>query len=413
MKNAEFYLYIYEPNFKGNHMKILVINSGSSSIKFQLFNMPQQEVLASGLVEKIGIDNGEIHYKTKSKSISITMQIPDHAVGLKEIVNLLMSSASGVISNVEEIEMVGHRVVHGGIEFLDTVEINQDVIDRIKSLFSLAPLHNPPNHIGIVVAQEIFPKARQIAVFDTTFHQSMPEKAYTYAIPLSYRDEHNIRAYGFHGISHEYVSQKAIEYLHNPKAKIIVIHLGNGCSMTAIQNGKSIDHSLGFGPNQGLIMGTRSGDIDQAVIFHLMEKFNLGSHEVSDILSKKSGMLGLTGHSDLRSIEENALKGDEKSQLALELSAYRAKKYIGAYTAALNGLDAIAFTAGIGENSDVMREKICEDMDFFGIELDSNKNKLRSKEIREISTEFSKTKVLVIPTNEELQIAKECYSFDI
>lgn len=392
-------------------MKVLVINSGSSSIKFQLFKMPEQEVVASGLVEKIGLNNGEIHYNTQKKSVNIEMEIPDHAVGLREVVNLLMSSASGVISNVDEIEMIGHRVVHGGKEFLNTVEINQEVIDRIKSLFNLAPLHNPPNHVGIVVAQDIFPNARQIAVFDTSFHQTIPEKAHTFAIPLKFRDEHDIRMYGFHGISHHYVSQKAIEYLHNPSAKLIVIHLGNGCSMTAIKDGKSIDHSLGFGPNQGLIMGTRSGDIDQAVIFYLMEKFNMGAQEVSNLLTKQSGMLGLTGDSDLRGIEERANIGDEIAQLALEMNTYRIKKYIGTYAAVLNGLDAIVFTAGIGENSELIRAKVCEDMSYFGIELDANKNSIRSKEIREISTEYSRTKVLVIPTNEELQIAKECFAF--
>lgn len=392
-------------------MKVLVINSGSSSIKFQLFKMPEQEVVASGLVEKIGLKNGEIHYNTQKKSVNIEMEISDHAVGLREVVNLLMSSASGVISNVDEIEMIGHRVVHGGKEFLNTVEINQDVIDRIKSLFNLAPLHNPPNHVGIVVAQDIFPNARQIAVFDTSFHQTIPEKAHTFAIPLKFRDEHDIRMYGFHGISHHYVSQKAIEYLHNPSAKLIVIHLGNGCSMTAIKDGKSIDHSLGFGPNQGLIMGTRSGDIDQAVIFYLMEKFNMGAQEVSNLLTKQSGMLGLTGDSDLRGIEERANIGDEIAQLALEMNTYRIKKYIGTYAAVLNGIDAIVFTAGIGENSELIRAKVCEDMSYFGIELDANKNSIRSKEIREISTEYSRTKVLVIPTNEELQIAKECFAF--
>lgn len=392
-------------------MKVLIINSGSSSIKFQLFKMPEQEVVASGLVEKIGLKDGEIHYNTQKKSININMEIPDHAVGLHEVVNLLMSSASGVISNVDEIEMIGHRVVHGGKEFLNTVEINQDVVDRIKSLFNLAPLHNPPNHVGIVVAQDIFPNARQIAVFDTSFHQTIPEKAHTFAIPLKFRDEYDIRMYGFHGISHHYVSQKAIEYLHNPSAKLIVIHLGNGCSMTAIKDGKSIDHSLGFGPNQGLIMGTRSGDIDQAVIFYLMEKFNMGAQEVSNLLTKQSGMLGLTGDSDLRGIEERANNGDEIAQLALEMNTYRIKKYIGTYTAVLNGVDAIVFTAGIGENSELIRAKVCEDMSYFGIELDANKNSIRSKEIREISTECSRTKVLVIPTNEELQIAKECFAF--
>lgn len=391
-------------------MKILVINSGSSSIKFQLFNMPEKQVLASGLVEKIGLPDAEIHFKSDKNQIDLAVQIPDHSVGLKKVVALLMHKETGVISDVEEIQMIGHRVVHGGSNFVETVEINEEVAAKIKSLFSLAPLHNPPNYIGIKVAQEIFPHTKQIAVFDTSFHQTLPEKAYTYAIPLKYRDEHKVRVYGFHGISHQYVSEKAMEFLGKENSKIIVIHLGNGCSMTAVENGKSIDHSLGFSPNVGLIMGTRSGDIDQGIIYYLMEKFNMSAQEVSDELTKNSGMLGLTGDSDLRNIEKRASEGDKIAQMALELNTYRIKKYIGSYAAALNGLDAIAFTAGIGENSEYIREKVCESMDFFGISLDSNKNSERSKEIRDISSQNSRVKILVIPTNEELQIAKECYA---
>lgn len=390
-------------------MKILVINSGSSSIKFQLFNMPEERVLASGLVEKIGLSDAEIHFKSESHKIDLALEIPDHSVGLQKVVELLMHQKTGVISKVEEIQMIGHRVVHGGSNFVQTVEINEEVANKIKSLFNLAPLHNPPNYIGIKVAQEIFPQAKQIAVFDTSFHQTLPEKAYTYAIPLKYRDEHKIRVYGFHGISHQYVSEKAIDFLNLKESKIIVIHLGNGCSMTAVENGKSIDHSLGFSPNVGLIMGTRSGDIDQGIIYYLMDKFNKSSQEISDELTKRSGMLGLTGDSDLRNIENRASNGDEIAQMALELKAYRIKKHIGSYAAALNGLDAIVFTAGIGENSDYIRKSVCENMDFFGIKLDENKNNIRNQEIRDISTEESKVKILVIPTNEELQIAKECY----
>ena len=390
-------------------MKILVINSGSSSIKFQLFNMPEERVLASGLVEKIGLSDAEIHFKSESHKIDLALEIPDHSVGLQKVVELLMHQETGVISKVEEIQMIGHRVVHGGSNFVQTVEINEEVANKIKSLFNLAPLHNPPNYIGIKVAQEIFPQAKQIAVFDTSFHQTLPEKAYTYAIPLKYRDEHKIRVYGFHGISHQYVSEKAIDFLNLKESKIIVIHLGNGCSMTAVENGKSIDHSLGFSPNVGLIMGTRSGDIDQGIIYYLMDKFNKSSQEISDELTKRSGMLGLTGDSDLRNIENRASNGDEIAQMALELKAYRIKKHIGSYAAALNGLDAIVFTAGIGENSDYIRKSVCENMDFFGIKLDENKNNIRNQEIRDISTEESKVKILVIPTNEELQIAKECY----
>ncbi|MDO5654825.1 MAG: acetate kinase [Flavobacteriaceae bacterium] len=390
-------------------MKVLVINSGSSSIKFQLFQMPEQKVLASGLVEKIGLPNGDIHYKTPEIQHSINLEIPDHTTGLKKVVELLLHPEIGVISHVNEIENIGHRVVHGGSNFVKTTIITQEVKDKIRELFSLAPLHNPPNYTGIEVAEEVFPHAKQIAVFDTSFHQTMPEVAHTYAIPLKFR-EMGIRVYGFHGISHQYVSGKALEFLNNPNAKIIVIHLGNGCSMTAVQNGESIDHSLGFGPNVGMIMGTRSGDIDQAVIFYLMEKMQMTSEEVTHLLTKQSGMLGLTGDSDLRQIEERASQGDVQAKLALNLSTYRIQKYIGAYTAVMNGLDAIVFTAGIGENSNVIRQMVCEEMDYFGIEIDEAKNAVRSSEIRDISAANTRTKVLVIPTNEELEIAKETYS---
>ena len=388
-------------------MKILVINSGSSSIKFQLFQMPEKEVIASGLVEKIGLNNSEIHYRSTHAKTDLELKIADHAHGLKQVVDLLMDKNLGVISKVEEIDVIGHRVVHGGKDFVSTTLINDEVKDKIRDLFSLAPLHNPPNLKGIEVAEEVFPHAKQIAVFDTSFHQTLPEVAFTYAIPKEFTNQ-GIRVYGFHGISHQYVSRKALQFSGNPNAKLIVIHLGNGCSMTAIQNGISVEHTLGFGPNEGLIMGTRSGDIDQAVIFYLMDKLNLSAKEVSDILTKKSGMLGLTGESDLRTIEENAAHGDINAKFALHLNAYRIKKYIGAFAAAMNGLDVIAFTAGIGENSDVIRKLVCENMDFFGLKLDSDKNKIRSQQIRDIASENSRVRILVVPTNEELEIAQEC-----
>ncbi|MXV38564.1 acetate/propionate family kinase [Flavobacteriaceae bacterium Ap0902] len=391
-------------------MKILVLNSGSSSIKFQVIEKPENIVLATGLVEKIGLVEGAIHYKTGSYNTSLEIKIPDHKFGLRKVVNLLLDEKVGVLGDVSEIAMVGHRVVHGGKDFTATTYITDKVKNKIRDLFDLAPLHNPPNLNGIEVAEEIFPNAKQVAVFDTSFHQTLPEKSYTYAIPMKFRDENNIRLYGFHGISHKYVSEEANKLLNADKSKIITIHLGNGCSMTAVENGKSIEHSLGFSPNEGLVMGTRSGAIDSGIIFHLIEVLGYTPQEVNLLLSKKSGMLGLTGYSDLREIEQKASEGDRACQLALEINAYRIKKLIGAYAVVMNGLDAIIFTAGIGENSEVIRNMVCENMDFLGIKIDIEKNSLRSKEIREISERDSKVKIFVIPTNEELEIANEAYN---
>ncbi|THD67806.1 acetate kinase [Robertkochia marina] len=388
---------------------ILVINSGSSSIKLQVIKMPSETVVASGLIERIGLENSALHLTIKGTKKSKELEIPDHETGLKEITRMLLDKENGVIKNTAEIKAVGHRVVHGGAAFSDTIEVNDAVKESIKELFSLAPLHNPPNYKGIEVAEKIFPEAKQVAVFDTAFHQSIPLKAKKYAIPNEFQDKHGLQVYGFHGISHKYVSEKAGEFLKKKQGKYITIHLGNGCSITATKNGKSIDHSLGFGPVNGLIMGTRSGDIDQSVIFYMIEKLGYTAEEVSEILHKKSGMLGLTGMSDLRDIEEAAEKGDEACQLALEMNAYRIKKYIGAYMAAMNGVDAIVFTAGIGENSDILRELVCRDMEYLGIELEPYKNNIRSKEPRVISKENSRVAVLVVPTNEELEIAKQTY----
>ncbi|MGV6844817.1 MAG: acetate/propionate family kinase [Lutibacter sp.] len=390
-------------------MKILVINSGSSSIKYQLFNMPQQEVICSGLVERIGLNNAKLHYKSVQNEVNETTDIPNHKIGLQKVVDYLLDKKIGVIQSTNEIEAVGHRVVHGGSTFANTTIITDEVKNKIKSLFSLAPLHNPPNLEGIEVAEHIFPNAKQIAVFDTAFHQTMPKVAYKYAIPNKFLDEHHIRVYGFHGTSHKYVSEKAIEYLDKKQSKIITIHLGNGCSMTAIKNGKSIDHTLGFGPVTGLIMGTRSGDIDHALIYYLVHNLGYDLDYVNTMLQKESGMLGLTGLSDLRDIEAAAEKGNENCQLALDMNAYRIKKYIGAYTAVMNGLDAIVFTAGIGENSSCMRKLICSNMDYLGIDLDEEKNNIRAKNLTLINSENSKVKVLIIPTNEEVEIAKQSF----
>ena len=390
-------------------MNILVINSGSSSIKFQLIQMPETRVLASGVVERIGIENGSISYKTETADFSEKVDFKDHAEGLQKVANLLMSAEIGVIKDAAEVDAVGHRVVHGGKQFTKTIRVNDEVKANIKRLFSLAPLHNPANLTGIEVAEKLFEEAPQVCVFDTAFFESVPQKAYQYAIPQHLMEESRIRAYGFHGTSHKYVSKKALNHLDDPYAKIISIHLGNGCSMTAIKDGKAIDTSLGFGPANGLIMGTRAGDIDQSVVFFMQEHLGYSVKEVSDLLNKKSGMLGLTGHSDLRDIEAAAAAGDRTCALALDMNAYRIKKYIGAYAAALNGLDAIVFTAGIGENSSTIRSKVCKDMDFLGISLDESLNGQRSKSLREIHALESRVKVMVIPTNEELEIANQVY----
>lgn len=388
-------------------MQVLVLNSGSSSIKFQLFSMPSEEVLCSGLIERIGLEDAKVNYKTINKDIENIMRIADHKEGLELVAEYLLDPKIGVIESVHDIDIVGHRVVHGGSAFAETVEINEKVKQEIEKLSALAPLHNPANLQGILVSEEIFHEAKQVAVFDTAFHQTIPAQSYKYAIPKTFLEDHNIRVYGFHGTSHKYVSEKAIEFLGEQSSKIITIHLGNGCSMTAIKNGKSVDHSLGFAPMNGLIMGTRSGDIDPAVIFYMIKSLGYSPDQVNSLLQKESGMLGLTGYSDLRDIESNAEKGDVNCQKALEMNAYRIKKFIGSYAAVMNGLDAIVFTAGIGENSDVMRKLVSTNLEYLGIELDGEKNSIRSKEIRDISQASSKVKILVIPTNEELEIAKQ------
>lgn len=389
-------------------MKIVIINSGSSSIKYQLINMPTQEVLCSGMIDRIGLESSNLTYVTSTSKLEESMPILNHKIGLVKIAELLMNENIGVIKSTEEIDAVGHRVVHGGTYFSDTTIIDQEVKDKIEELFALVPLHNPAHLLGINVAEEIFVKAKQVAVFDTAFHQTIPVVAHKFAIPDHFYNENKIRVYGFHGISHKYVSEKAIEYLEK-SANLISIHLGNGCSITAIKDGKSIDHSMGFSPSNGLLMGTRSGDIDHSLIFYLIDTLGYSSQEVNDILLKKSGMLGLTGYSDLRDIESHAEEGNRACQLALAMNAYRIRKYIGSYAAVMNGLDAIIFTAGIGENSSYIRKLVCADMDYFGLKLDDRKNEVRSKERREINTLNSKVKIMVIPTNEELEIANQVY----
>lgn len=392
-------------------MNILVLNAGSSSLKYQVIEMPQQIVKCVGLVERIGMDDAIFTHEKGDDEFTETLPILNHKIGLEKIAETLLDPKIGVINSVDEIEAVGHRVVHGGNKFSKTTIVNKEVKDNIRELFDLAPLHNPANLTGIEIAETIFTTAKQIVIFDTAFHQTMPKEAYQYAISNAYLNEHKIRAYGFHGTSHKYVSEKAIEYLGNKNSKnILTIHLGNGCSMAAVKEGKCIDTSMGFSPTNGLIMGTRSGDIDHSVVFFLMKKLNKTADEVNNLLQKESGMKGLTGFSDLREISEKAANGNQDCQNALNLAAYRIKKYIGAFATILNGLDAIVFTAGIGENSALMRKLACTNLDFLGINLDDDKNSIRSKAIREIQTDDSKVKVLIIPTNEEIEIAKQSYS---
>jgi len=371
--------------------------------------MPSEALICSGLLERIGQKDAILYYKTNTVSLEQTDNISTHKQGLHKIADLLLDSKNGVIKNIEEIQAVGHRVVHGGNSFSNTALVTPEVKQKIQEYATLAPLHNPSNLEGILVAEEYFPLAKQIAVFDTAFHQTIPEKAKKYAIPNQLYEEQGIQVYGFHGTSHKYVSNKAIEYLQVENSKIISIHLGNGCSMTAIENGKSVDHSMGFTPSNGLIMGSRSGDIDHSIIFYLVNNLGYSLDEVNNLLTKESGMLGLTGYIDLRDIQKEAEKGNLDCLLALEMNTYRIKKFIGAYTAAMKGLDAIIFTAGIGENSSFIRKLVCTDMDFFGIDLDETKNENKSQELREINSSTSNVKLLVIPTNEELEIAKQAY----
>lgn len=394
-------------------MNVFVINSGSSSIKYQLIRMPEAEVVCSGLIDRIGLEESTIQHKifrnNTEEVIKEILSIPDHGTGLKEVSRLLTDPRVGVIRDPKEIDVVGHRVVHGGEAFSKTSIITKEVKDKIRSLYPLAPLHNPPNYLGIEVAETIFSEATQIAVFDTAFHQTMPPVAYRFAIPKYFYKEHRIRVYGFHGTSHKYVSEKAIAWLNKEDTKIITIHLGNGCSMSAVRNGECIDTSMGLGPMNGLIMGTRTGDIDQSVIFHMINRLGLSADEVNTILNKKSGMLGLTGHSDMRDVRAKREQGDEDATLAYDMYAYQIKKYIGAYSAVLGGLDAIVFTAGVGENDTLTRKLATQNLEYLGIHLDEAKNEKGGKGIREINTDDSRVKVLVVPTNEELEIAKQCF----
>jgi acetate kinase len=395
-------------------MNVFVINSGSSSIKYQLIEMPAAVVICSGLIDRISLEESSIEHKTFLKgSERVTkkqLPIKNHGEGLTAVAALLTHHEIGVIKDPEEVHVVGHRVVHGGESFSSTMLITEEVKRKVKELFPLAPLHNPPNYLGIEVAEKIFVRAKQVAVFDTAFHQTMPPVAYRIAIPASFYQEHQIRAYGFHGTSHKYVSEQAIAYLKKKESKIITVHLGNGCSMTAVKDGRCVDTSMGFGPMNGLIMGTRTGDIDQSVIFHFVNELGYSLEEVNTILNKKSGMLGLTGYSDMRDVKSEYKKGNREAVLAYEMYAYHIKKYIGAFVAVLNGLDVLVFTAGVGENDSLTRKLAISNMGYLGILLDESKNEAGGKGIVEIHQSESPVKILVIPTNEELEIARQCYT---
>ncbi|MGM9978073.1 MAG: acetate/propionate family kinase [Clostridium sp.] len=391
-------------------MKILVLNCGSSSLKYQLFNMDNEKVLAQGIAERIGLNDSILTHKTSNgDKHKINLNFKNHKEALNKILELLTSKEYGVLKSLSEIDAVGHRVVHGGEKYSKAVLINEDVKKSIKELFSLAPLHNPANLIGIEVCEELMKNIPMVALFDTAFHQSMNSEEFLYAIPYELYKENGIRKYGFHGSSHKYVSEKAAEIAKKDikNLKIISCHLGNGASLCAIKNGKSFDTTMGFSPLDGLVMGTRCGSIDPSIPLYLIKNNKLSVEEVDNILNKKSGVLGISSvSSDFRDIEDEAKKGNKKASLALDIFHYRIKKQIGAYIAALNGVDIIIFTAGVGENGPETREAILKDMDFFGIILDKEKNKVRGK-IQEISANNSKVKVFVIPTNEELVIARE------
>lgn len=392
-------------------MKVLVINCGSSSLKYQLIDMANEEPLAQGLVERIGIEGSVLTQKVEGREKYIVKQpMADHKVAIKLVLDSLVDEVNGVISSMEEISAVGHRIVHGGEKFKNSVVVNEEVKNYIKECFKLAPLHNPANMIGIEACEELMPNTPMVVVFDNAFHSTMPEEAYLYALPYELYTKHGIRKYGFHGTSHKYVSQKAAEIMGRDikDLKIVTCHLGNGSSICAVKNGESIDTSMGFTPLAGVAMGTRSGDIDPAIIPFLMKEEGLNANEIDDLLNKKSGVLGISGiSSDFRDIEDAAFKEDvHRAKLALTIFEYKVRATIGAYAAIMGGVDAIVFTAGVGENGPESRESILRGLEFLGVECDTERNKVRGK-VREISKEGCKVKAFVIPTNEELVIARD------
>lgn len=391
-------------------MKVLVINCGSSSLKYQVFDMQTETVLAKGNVERIGIDGAFLKYRRGDEdTITIEAEIANHEVGIKLVFDALTNESYGVLKSTSEIEAVGHRVVHAGEKYASSVMIDDDVMAALRECIDLAPLHNPPNIMGIEVAQRLMPGVKHVAVFDTAFHQTMPDYAYMYALPYELYEEYRVRRYGFHGTSHKYVAERAAAMLGRPLAelKVITCHLGNGASVTAVDGGKSVDTSMGFTPLEGLIMGTRSGDVDPAVVTFVQEKEGLSSEQVNNLLNKKSGVLGISGvSSDFRSLEEAGNEGNKRATLAMDMFAYRVRKYIGAYAAAMGGVDAIVFTAGLGENSASMRQSICQGLDFIGVQIDADKNNVRGREV-DFSAADAKVRTLLVPTNEELMIARD------
>jgi acetate kinase len=394
-------------------MKILVINAGSSSLKYQLYNMLDESVIAKGKVDRIGMDSAMLSHEPFDKpEVTQVAEILDHTAAIRRVAAALVHPEHGVMESIEEIEAVGHRVVHGGESFSASVLVNPEVRKEIRRLFDLAPLHNPAHMMGIDAVEAALPHVPQAVVFDTAYHQTMPAASYLYPIPMILYNKHKVRRYGFHGTSHAYVSERAAEFLDRPieELKIISCHIGNGASCTAILHGKSVDTSMGMTPLEGLMMGTRSGDLDPAIVPYVMGKEELTLNEVNSMLNKHSGLLAISGiSSDVREIEQAMKAGDHNAELAYEMYTYRMRKYIGSYAAAMNGLDVLVFTAGVGENSAILRDKICSQMSFFGIELDATLNASKEQGERRISSNQSRIEVLVIPTNEELVIARDTY----
>lgn len=395
-------------------MKILVINSGSSSLKFQLYEMTNEKLLIKGRIERIGSETAIITVERDGQEdVRFTQEILHHSEAVRSMLKFLTHTDLGVLENISEIKAVGHRIVHGGEWFRSATMINADVQQKIRHLYDLAPLHNPAHMVGIQAVLEHLPHVPQVAVFDTAFHQSIPQKAYLYPIPLSLYKKYGVRRYGFHGTSHEYVSRRAAQLLGKPmeQLKIVTCHLGNGASCAAVSGGQSIDTSMGMTPLEGLMMGTRSGDIDSAIIPYILSKEDLTINEVNSMLNKHSGLLGISGiSSDVREVQQAASERDARAILALDMYEYRIRKYIGAYSAAMNGIDVLVFTGGVGENSTFLRHKICEQLTYLGLHLDSERNNERSQIERLISTETSSVNILVIPTNEELLIAQKTFS---
>ena len=392
-------------------MKVLVINAGSASIKYLLYQMPEETVLAKGMVEKIGDKDSKLHISYNGKTQILEKQADNHEQAMKLILESIASSELGTINDIAEINAVGHRIVHGGEEFTGSVVINDEVIASIEKFADLAPLHNPPNLTGIKAAQRSLPDATQVACFDTSFHATIPQIAYMYALPYELYEKFRIRRYGFHGTSHKYVTERAADLLGKKvdTVNLITCHLGNGCSITAVKNGKSIDTSMGLTPLEGVVMGTRSGDFDPAILFYLADK-GYSIESLNTLCNKKSGLLGISGVSnDMRTLTDLAQDGNEPAQLAIDIFCYRIKKYIGTYTAVLNNVDAVVFTGGIGENNPLVRNKSCSDLTQIGIELDDSKNNSSSSEACRISSGTSRVAILVVPTNEEVTIAKDTY----